>query len=160
MKTASFSSIFDEDRWRPLFKEYLSKKGLRMTNQRLAIVRAALGHKDHFTAEELLGQTREIDRSVSRATVYRCLPILTESGLIKEIDVGRDYKVYIAQEGRAKEQAQIICLDCEKIFEIDAPFLEWYGATVSEKLDLEPESQRLQVHAHCTRKKLGQCDRQ
>ena len=47
-------------------------------------------------------------------------------------------------------QAQVICLDCDKIFEIDAPFMEWYGKTVADKLALEVETQRLQVSAHCT----------
>ena len=70
------------------FKDFLTSKGLRVTNQRLAIFDAAYEHPDHFTAEDLLARSRKIDDSVSRATVYRALPILTESGLIREVDVG------------------------------------------------------------------------
>ncbi|MEC7236204.1 MAG: transcriptional repressor, partial [Verrucomicrobiota bacterium] len=77
------------------------------------------------------------------------LPILTESGLIREVDVGRDYKFYMANRNATTFQAQVICLDCDKIFEIDAPFMEWYGKTVADKLALNVESQRLQVTAHC-----------
>lgn len=131
------------------FKDFLSSKGLRVTNQRLAIFDAAYDHTDHFTAEDLLERSREIDDSVSRATVYRALPILTESGLIREVDVGRDYKFYMANRNVTTFQAQVICLDCDKIFEIDAPFMEWYGKTVADKLSLNVESQRLQVTAHC-----------
>lgn len=142
------------------FKDFLSSKGLRITNQRLAIFDAAYGHPDHFTAEELLDRAREIDDSVSRATVYRALPILTESGLIREVDVGRDYKFYMANKNARTFQAQVICLDCEKIFEIDAPFMEWYGKTVAEKLNLEAQTQRLQVSAHCSElKSAGVCQR-
>jgi Fur family ferric uptake transcriptional regulator len=47
------------------------------------------------------------------------------------------------------QAAQVICVDCDKIFEISAPFMEWYGTTVSSKLGLQPVSQRLQVHAQC-----------
>jgi Fe2+ or Zn2+ uptake regulation protein len=43
----------------------------------------------------------------------------------------------------------VICVDCDKIFEISAPFMEWYGSTVSSKLNLTPVSQRLQVSARC-----------
>jgi Fe2+ or Zn2+ uptake regulation protein len=134
---------------RETFKEFLSSKGLRVTNQRLAIFDAAYGHPDHFTAEDLLERAREIDDSVSRATVYRALPILTESSLIREVDVGRDYKFYMANKRTTTFQAQVICHDCEKIFEIDAPFMEWYGKTVADKLALNVESQRLQVTARC-----------
>lgn len=131
------------------FKEFLTSKGLRVTNQRMAIFDAAYGHPDHFTAEDLLERARAIDDSVSRATVYRALPIMTESGLIREVDVGRDYKFYMANRRTTTFQAQVICHDCEKIFEIDAPFMEWYGKTVADKLALNVESQRLQVTARC-----------
>ena len=143
---AKIKSISDE---KETFKDFLTTKGLRVTNQRLAIFDAAYNHPDHFTAEDLLERSREIDDSVSRATVYRALPILTESGLIREVDVGRDYKFYMANRNATTFQAQVICSDCDKIFEIDAPFMEWYGKTVADKLSLNVESQRLQVTAHC-----------
>ena len=132
------------------FRKYLSRKGLRLTNQRRAIFDAAFNHLEHFTAEELLDYSREIDSSVSRATVYRTLPILTECGLVREIDVGRDCKFYQTSQGEETERAQVVCLDCEKIFEIGAPFMEWYARSVSQKVGLEPVHQRLQVHARCS----------
>lgn len=145
---------------REIFKDFLTSKGLRVTNQRLAIFDAAYEHPDHFTAEDLLDRAREIDDSVSRATVYRALPILTESGLIREVDVGRDYKFYMANKNATTFQAQVICQDCDKIFEIDAPFMEWYGKTVADKLALNVESQRLQVTARCEElKATGVCKR-
>ena len=142
--------IMDTDSVKGTFKEFLTSKGLRVTNQRLAIFDAAYQHEDHFTAEDLLERARKIDDSVSRATVYRALPILTESNLIREVDVGRDYKFYMANKKANTFQAQVICMDCDKIFEIDAPFMEWYGKTVADKLALQVETQRLQVSAHCT----------
>ena len=153
-------SSTDNDSIRETFKEFLTSKGLRVTNQRLAIFDAAYGHPDHFTAEDLLDRARLIDDSVSRATVYRALPILTESSLIREVDVGRDYKFYMANKNATTFQAQVICSDCDKIFEIDAPFMEWYGKTVADKLALVVESQRLQVTARCQELKAnGTCSR-
>lgn len=73
---------------RQQFKSFLAQKGLRVTNQRLAILEAAFGQQEHFTAEQLLDQARRIDDSVSRATVYRTLPIMTESAILREIDIG------------------------------------------------------------------------
>lgn len=141
----------DRDTSRETFRTYLARQGLRVTNQRMAIFDAAFNQADHFTAEDLLTHSRTIDRSVSRATVYRTIPILTESGILREIDVGRDYKFYLANRGRRTEQAQVVCLDCDRIFEIDAPFMEWYSNSVAQKVGLVPESARLQVHARCER---------
>lgn len=140
------------------FKTHLASKGLRVTNQRLAIFDAAFAQTEHFTAEELLDHARAIDDSVSRATVYRTLPIMTESALLREVDIGKNLKYYLPNADNNTQVAQVICLDCEKIFEINAPFMEWYGNSVSSKLGLTPVSQRLQVNAHCiTLKQNGAC---
>lgn len=141
--------VLDIDSVRETFKEFLVGKGLRVTNQRLAIFDAAYEYEDHFTAEDLLERVRKIDDSISRATVYRALPVLIESSVIREVDVGRDYKFYMANKNANTFQAQVICLDCDKIFEIDAPFMEWYGKTVADKLGLKVKTQRLQVSARC-----------
>lgn len=132
---------------RETFKSFLANRGLRTTCQRLAIFEAAFNNPDHFTAEELLDHARAIDRSVSRATVYRTLPILTESRLVREIDVGRDYKFYLASRGKRIDQAQVVDVETDRIYEIDAPFLEWYAKSIAEKVGLEAISQRLQVQA-------------
>jgi Fur family transcriptional regulator, ferric uptake regulator len=137
------------DAAREKFKSYLGTKGLRVTNQRLAIFDAAFAQTEHFTAEELLAHARAIDDSVSRATVYRTLPIMTESALLREVDIGKNLKYYLPNTSAGIQVAQVICLDCDKIFEINAPFMEWYGNSVSSKLGLTPVSQRLQVNAHC-----------
>lgn len=135
---------------REKFKSHLAQRGLRVTNQRLAIFKAAYEQQEHFTAEGLLEHARILDDSVSRATIYRTLPILTESALLREVDIGSGEKYYRPNRtGGSSQVAQVVCLDCDKIFEISAPFMEWYGSTVSAKLNLTPVSQRLQVSAHC-----------
>jgi Fur family ferric uptake transcriptional regulator len=143
---------------REKFQSYLSEKGLRVTNQRLAIFDAAFAQKEHFTAEELLDHARKIDDSVSRATVYRTLPIMTESQLLREVDIGKGEKFYLPITNGGTQVAQVVCIDCDKIFEISAPFMEWYGSTVSLKLGLKPVSQRLQVSAQCIAyRQSGRC---
>lgn len=144
---------------REKFETFLSKRGLRVTKQRRAIFDAALAQRDHFTAEMLLDHARALERSVSRATIYRTLPVMTESALLREVDIGSGEKYYRSNlEGTRTQVAQVVCLDCDKIFEISAPFMEWYGSTVSSKLGLTPVSQRLQVSAHCDAfRRTGTC---
>ncbi|MGF1453251.1 MAG: Fur family transcriptional regulator [Opitutales bacterium] len=134
---------------RETFRRFLASRGLRVTNQRMAIFDAAIGHGQPFTAEDLLARSREIDESVSRATVYRALPIFKESGILREIDVGHDNKYYAANEQGQNFQAQVVCADCDRIVEVDAPFMHWYGETVCKKLGMRLIAPRLQVTAHC-----------
>ena len=146
---------------REKFRHFLSREGLRVTSQRLAVLDAAFAQTEHFTAEQLFGYARALDDSVSRATIYRTLTILTASALLREVDIGSGEKFYRPNAGTPNAQvAQVVCVDCDKIFEISAPFMEWYGSTVSTKLGLTPVSQRLQVSAHCDAfRRSGSCPR-
>jgi Fe2+ or Zn2+ uptake regulation protein len=145
---------------RERFRKFLTQKGLRVTSQRLAIFDAAFAQTEHFTAEQLLDRARALDDSVSRATVYRTLPIMTRSALLREVDIGSGEKFYMPNAQPAAQVAQVVCLDCDRIFEISAPFMEWYGSTVSSKLGLAPVSQRIQVSARCNAlRDAGACPR-
>ena len=94
---------------RDKFRSFLTQKGLRVTNQRLAIFDAALTQTDHFTAEQLLDYARAMDESVSRATVYRTLPIRVESALLREVDIGTGEKFYHPNEqGGSTQVAQVV----------------------------------------------------
>src|SRR5678815_2378112 len=76
------------------FLRFLASRSLRLTAQRQAIIDTVFDTEEHFTAEQLLGWSQERDQSISRATVYRTLPLLTESGLVREMDFGKDHKFY------------------------------------------------------------------
>jgi Fur family ferric uptake transcriptional regulator len=142
------------------FSDFLVSKGLRMTGQRKGVFEALFKQSGHFTAEQLLHDAQSFDETVSRATVYRCLPLLVESGVIRKIDVGHDNKFYALNGSSETFKAQVVCLDCDKIFDIDAPFMEWYGKNVSAKLGLDVKDQRLQVHAECPQfRRQGNCTR-
>ncbi len=140
------------------FSKFLTSKGLRVTGQRRGIFDALFQQDGHFTAEQLLDSARTLDDTVSRATVYRSLPLFVESGVAREVDVGHDNKFYTVNRSSDNFKAQVICSNCDTIFEVDAPFMEWYGKTVSEKLGLDVKDQRLQVHAECPRSAQGACD--
>jgi Fe2+ or Zn2+ uptake regulation protein len=74
---------------------------------------------------------------------------MTGCHALREVDIGSGEKFYLRVTDGNNQVAQVVCVDCDKIFEISAPFMEWYGSTVSLKLGLKPISQRLQVSAQC-----------
>jgi len=69
--------------WRERFRTFSVKINLRMTGQGLAIFKTVFKESSHFTAEKLLNKAQLIDRTVCRASVYRILPILSESSLVR-----------------------------------------------------------------------------
>jgi len=140
------------------FIQFLGSKKLRLTSQRQAIIDTVFGTQEHFTAEQLLDWARQRDRSVSRATVYRTLPLLTESGFVREMDFGKDYKFYDPNYADHPHHSHIICQDCEKIVEFESKRIEKIENEISERLGFAVKSQRLQITGTCQQlKKLGAC---
>ncbi len=137
---------------------FLESKNLRLTAQRRAIIDTVFNTEEHFTAEQLLGWARQKDRSVSRATVYRTLPLLTQSGLVREMDFGKDYKFYDPNYADHPHHSHIICGDCEKIVEFESEKIERLECEISQKLGFSVKTQRLQITGACqAMKKLGAC---
>lgn len=140
------------------FLDFLEKKSLRITAQRRVIVETVFETDEHFTAEQLLDWSRAKDKSVSRATVYRTLPLLTESGLVREMDFGKDYKFYDPNYADHPNHNHIICQDCEKIVEFENEKIERLEEEISHRLGFSVKSQRLQITGSCDElKKLGAC---
>lgn len=140
------------------FMQFLESRSLRLTSQRQAIVDSVFDTEEHFTAEQLLEWSRSRDKSVSRATVYRTLPLLTESGLVREMDFGKDYKFYDPNYAAHPNHSHIICQDCEKIVEFESDKIAKLEDEITHQLGFSVTTQRLQITATCEElKKLGTC---
>lgn len=140
------------------FLDFLIQKNLRITSQREVIIDTVFSTDKHFTAEQLLEWSRAKDRSVSRATVYRTLPLLTESGLVREMDFGKDYKFYDPNYADHPNHNHIICQDCDRIVEFESEKIDKLETEITHKLGFAVKSQRLQITATCEElKKLGTC---
>ncbi len=137
---------------------FLVGKGLRLTSQRRAIIDLVFATEEHFTADQLLAWAQVRDRSVSRATVYRTLALLTESGLVREMDFGKECKHYDPNYANHPNHSHIICKDCERIVEFESDKIEQLESEISQRLGFSVTSQRLQITASCDAlKKSGHC---
>jgi Fur family ferric uptake transcriptional regulator len=140
------------------FLAFLATKNLRVTAQRQAIVDTVFGTDEHFTAEQLLAWSRQRDQSVSRATVYRTLPLLTESGLVRELDFGTDQKIYDPNYADHPNHSHLICQDCNKIVEFESDQIAQLESEISRELGFSLQTQRLHIMASCEEfRKLGAC---
>ena len=142
------------------FLEFLAQKKLRLTGQRRAIIETVFSTKEHFTAEQLLEWSRRRDKSVSRATVYRTLPLLTESGLVREMDFGKEHKFYDPNYAKHPRHNHIICQDCGKIVEFESEQIEQLENEISRRLGYAVKAHRLQITASCEEfRRRGKCSK-
>jgi Fur family ferric uptake transcriptional regulator len=148
----------DKKTARDKFLDFLNKKNLRITSQRQAIIDTVFSTEEHFTAEQLLEWSQRRDKSVSRATVYRTLPLLTESGLVREMDFGKDYKFYDPNYAAHPNHSHLICQDCDKIVEFESEKISKIEDEISQRLGFSIKSERLQITGSCDElKRLGAC---
>ena len=142
------------------FFDYVVRRGLRQTPQRRAIVELVFSTRQHFTAEQLYDWARARDASVSRATVYRTLTLLTESALIQELELGKEVKYYDPNYVAHPDHNHIICLDCGEIIEFGSPVIDRQAQKIAQAQGFTVKSRRLQILATCDEfRKTGRCSR-
>lgn len=143
------------------FADFLGRKGLRLTAQRRVIIEVVFSTHRHFTAEQLVAWSRRRDPRVSRATVYRTLPLLTASGLVRELDFGKDCKVYDPNAAEHPNHSHLICQDCERVVEFESERITRLADAVSRQLGFALATHRLQLTGACEElRSRGSCQNQ
>jgi Fur family ferric uptake transcriptional regulator len=63
----------------------LREAGLRVTQQRASVVTILASSTDHPTVDDILDQARQLDDTLSLATVYRTMGVLETAGVIRKL---------------------------------------------------------------------------
>jgi len=136
-----------------LFEAFLRSRGLRLTKQRAAILRAIFGTHRHVSAEELFELLRQNEKTkglkISRATVYRTLALLTEGGFVQALDVGRDQGTLYEHVLGHEHHDHMVCLVCGKIIEFSDERLEQVQEEAVRRHGFEATTHRLNVYGTC-----------
>ncbi len=77
-------------------EELLRERGIRVTEQRLAVAEVVFGHEGHPGAEEIWNHLKGQVPSLSRATVYNTLNLFVEKGLLQPRVLREGHIVYDA----------------------------------------------------------------
>jgi Fur family ferric uptake transcriptional regulator len=134
---------------RKRFNAFIRMKGLRHTPQRNAIVELIFASDEHFTPDELWEKLRGTDNRTSRATLYRTLSLLSESGLLQEIDLGDGQTTYDPNFLEKPAHNHLVCVDCGKIIEFEDDHLEVLNECITRRLGFHSIKQTLRIEACC-----------
>lgn len=97
---------------------------------REAIVRAALARDGHFDIDDLAADLRP--KGVSKATVYRALPLLMEAGIIQPTMLSGEKRRYEPAFGQ-EHHDHLICSRCEEVVEFQFEAFEMLEREVAAK---------------------------
>ena len=133
---------------RDIFKKYLADRGLKLTSEREKILEEIFSRHDHFDAENIFQAFRDRGDSVSRATIYRTLPLLVESGLVQEALRCGERVCYEHIYGH-KSHGHMICIECGAIIEFENTKLEDLKKEICKKYNFRPVEFRFGVKGYC-----------
>ena len=131
-----------------IVRNRLREKGLRYTTQRAAILQAVLDGSGHFHAEEAASGLRK--KGVSRATIYRMLPILVECGILERAFRHDGRQCYERIYGGAHHD-HLLCIECGRAIEFRDDRIENIQDTICRKEKFRPTSHRLVIRGVCSR---------
>jgi len=132
------------------FREYLQQQGLKLTNERDALVREIFSTHYHFEADELLIKLKEKSIKISRATIYRTLELLVKSGMVRRVHLGEDHYHYERVMGDDAHHDHLICTACGAVIEFHDEALEKRQNEICEKNRFTPTFHNLQILGICS----------
>jgi len=130
------------------FKQFLQTQGLKLTPERREILSGAFSLHTHFDAERLYDTLRERGSRLSRATVYRTLPLLVDSGLIRETLRCEGKSSYEHTYGH-EHHDHLLCVNCGKIIEFCEDNINRLRDAICRQHDFEPVECRLGIRGLC-----------
>ncbi|HLD46357.1 MAG: hypothetical protein A3K40_03735 [Syntrophobacterales bacterium RIFOXYC2_FULL_60_23] len=101
--------------------QQLRDRRIAVTPQRLAVMAALQGRRDHPTADHLYQEVRRQLPAISFNTVYKTLEILCQQGMVIKVNPLHAMARYDGETGR---HAHLICRQCHQIIDLDWEGLE------------------------------------
>lgn len=132
------------------FGDYLGQNRLKYTPERQRVLREVFSLHNHFEADELYGTLRKKGKStISRATVYRTLPLLEESGLIRRVVFIDKHTRYEHVYGHMHHE-HLICIHCGAVIEFYKKSLEDTLEEVARENTFTPVAHKLEITGYCS----------
>jgi Fur family ferric uptake transcriptional regulator len=135
-------------RQRRQMREALTRRRLRLTRERELVLDGVMAMAGHFGAEELVFALRKQGRRVSRATVYRTLDLLVDSGMLQRVSVDEEGWKYEVMEGR-RPHAHLYCVECGKLLDYPVAGLEDLHARVERETRFRARHHMLRICGVC-----------
>lgn len=144
----------------------LRAAGERVTTARYAVLRvvdAADRGDEHLSAEQIGARVAELEPAVHRATVYRTLTSLVDTGVLSHVHLGGSATVYHLTEpatpeghehrepasSHARGHAHVQCHDCGRVLDVPAEVFDGARARLMDELGFELDTSHAALLGTC-----------
>jgi Fur family transcriptional regulator, peroxide stress response regulator len=109
-------------------------RGVPLTIQRRAILRAVLERDDHPTADQVHERVKGQIPGLSRTTVYRVLEMLVDMGLVRQLHHPGASTRY---DGKTHRHHHLVCTRCHKVIDVESPAIDELNLSLTKKHGFE-----------------------
>lgn len=125
----------------------LEGAGYRLTSPRRALARLIAGRSGHFTADDLLADSRRRRLGVTRATVFRSLDVLADLGVVERLDLPSGQHAFVACE--PTHHHHVICSSCGRSSGVADHGIEAIAAAIGRETGYRVDTHRLELFGLC-----------
>jgi Fur family ferric uptake transcriptional regulator len=138
----------DVEQLRARLNDYMTRHGLRSTEQRRIVTEQFFASDGHLSIEDLLDRVRVEEPKIGYATVYRTLKLLKECGLAFERHFGDGVSRYEVA-WKDEHHDHLICVDCERIIEFEDDAIEKLQREVASRHGFRLVRHKLELYGIC-----------
>lgn len=131
------------------FKRLIRKMGLKVTQQRMAILESLSGGRAHVTAQEVFEVVNEKYPEIGFATVYRFLRKMNEQKMVTEVRMGGLPARYELTPRRHHDH--LTCVQCGQIVEFESQQIENLQEQVAKEHNFRLTHHVLELYGICLR---------
>ena len=107
-----------------------------------------------------MAKARALDPEISLATIYRTLPMLLDSHLIREVELNREHRYYEVNREQSPAAFHIICADCEQVIQVQDECIMLRERFLANSLGFKPLKLNVRIEANCLDlHEKGTCER-
>ncbi len=132
----------------------LRASGHRLTPQRECVLEVICDSDRHLSAEEILTRVRRRYPYLNKSAVYRSLDLLTEIGLVTQIDLGSGRVQYELHQH--PHHHHLVCRHCGGIAQVDDTCFQPLEKRLKQKYGFEADLAHFAVFGLCRECQNGQ----
>lgn len=131
------------------FKRIIREMGIKVTQQRIAILEALSAGRAHVTAQEVFEKVNSKYPEIGFATVYRFLRKMAEQNFVTEVRMGGLPARYELTPRRHHDH--LTCVRCSQIVEFEKPEIEALQEEVARDNNFRLTHHILELYGICSR---------
>ena len=133
-----------------IFRQFLKRQGMRYTPERETIIKEIFSTHEHFDVDSLYIAIRQKGLRVSKASIYRLIPLLIKANLIDEVFFENGQMHYEHTYGH-EHHCHLRCRECRRIEEFSDERIAQIEEELSERFNYKILRHKFEVIGICSR---------